>query len=1230
MGIRSLCWSTLIVALVLPVQALAGGPDALWYEIPGPWQQERVLDLALDPDGRPLVATRDGLWRLDDDGYHAVHDYPGAETSLVHVVAVSGDVWTVGADTLCRWRAGERSCFGVPEVTPNAWGIAGPDDIWAGGLFGHLFHWDGVGWSRVEDASIPNQVGTNFQGISVLAPDDVWFVGEGLQLLHWDGAGFEAHPPPPSATWERSFRLGVCPLSDGRVLVTTGETWLMDPDGWELLPDGGGFVTCRQDGSGRVWLAGRGGRIARLEGDGLIIEPSTSAEEILALEIHDHTGGWAASEHRLLHRSAEQGAVYRDRAVEAGVNDNGNGLRSVFLRADQDPWPDLLLVNDPGEVRLFRNSGSWTFTDVTSGSGLQERAWTAPVVGVCDLDGDGRTDLLSGFRDAPEEPWELGWFRNRGGGRFEDAVARGGLRGLDLHDREVTDLDCVDLDGDGDLDVYVTLATGPANWPAPNVLLHNTGHGRLEAVTLPERGLGLGRHWTYRAEFVDLWGDHHPELVSGNNWGSGHAVAARGENGLWQEVTRTSGIGAHYTAALGTLQADLDGDGLLDVVVIEPNPHSRFYRNDGQRLVERPPSGLVTSGTASRGNYAPPGSVIDDVDGDGDPDILTLHAVDGVQLFRNGGSFRFEDASAGAGLAIGRSTHMAAADVDLDGDLDLHVARENLPNALLENARSSERRLVELRSARSTVAQAELRLLTARGELLLRTRVEPDGRPPALPPAAASGERLLVTLSDGRAFDLPAPPDVGLTRIDLETGGAAAAWAARRLLARRLAWLRWGESGGRVALALVLLLGLAVVGRRRELLLLGRPWLPMGLTAAVLTLELALSEAEPALRWSGGLSWLLVLPALTWLDLRSTRLRRATWLGRFRVQRELGSGGMGSVYLARDSVHGRQVALKVMRPELAARGQSIQRFRREAELGARFDHPHLVKVFEHGQCRVFSGDVPRTTHYLAMEYVDGASLEQLTAGTGPLPLGQACRLLVELLGALQELHDGGVIHRDIKPDNVMLTGRGALKVTDFGLARGAGADTLTRTGDIMGTLAYMPPEQAHTARVGEAADIYSAGALGYKMLSGRLPYVGNEPLNLLFQLLNDAPPDLRQLRPELPVPVAEAVHRSMSRDPQDRWSDAASFAEQLLPWADDQLDTRTLRTSRVPVVAPGSDDTTDPPREHVSGPATAARSGTIEETLDMLGETAGIDEAQLLEALLARKREREERDRDGS
>jgi hypothetical protein len=249
---------------------------------------------------------------------------------------------------------------------------------------------------------------------------------------------------------------------------------------------------------------------------------------------------------------------------------------------------------------------------------------------------------------------------------------------------------------------------------------------------------------------------------------------------------------------------------------------------------------------------------------------------------------------------------------------------------------------------------------------------------------------------------------------------------------------------------------------------------------------------------------------------------------------------MGVVYLAEDATLGRQVALKLLRPD-AGDPASTGRFRREARLAATLSHPHLCPVYDFGHD---SG-----VDYLTMPYIPGESLAARVARGGPLPVDEAVRLVRAIAAAMQSAHSAGVIHRDLKPGNVILNENGDPVVTDFGLARRvAGEDPrLTGSGAVLGTPAYMPPEQigANPEAVGPACDVYSLGAIFYELLSGRPPFTGQSSGEVLRQVLTAEPTPLRTLHPEVPRHLDAVCLRALAKDPAKRFRSMGEFAAAL-------------------------------------------------------------------------------------
>jgi eukaryotic-like serine/threonine-protein kinase len=266
---------------------------------------------------------------------------------------------------------------------------------------------------------------------------------------------------------------------------------------------------------------------------------------------------------------------------------------------------------------------------------------------------------------------------------------------------------------------------------------------------------------------------------------------------------------------------------------------------------------------------------------------------------------------------------------------------------------------------------------------------------------------------------------------------------------------------------------------------------------------------------------------------------RAALADRYAIERELGRGGTATVYLAQDRKHGRAVAVKVLRPELAA-ALGAERFLREIEIAARLTHPHILSLHDSGEANGFL--------YYVMPYLEGESLRDRLNRDAQLPVEDAVRIAREVASALSYAHSHDVVHRDIKPENILLSG-GEAVVADFGIARAlvaAGADKLTDTGLAVGTPGYMSPEQAMAEpRIDGRADTYALGCVLYEMLAGHPPFLGTTAQEILARHTLDPVPPLRTIRPELPAELDRAVSKALAKAPADRFPSAAAFSEAL-------------------------------------------------------------------------------------
>jgi serine/threonine-protein kinase len=295
--------------------------------------------------------------------------------------------------------------------------------------------------------------------------------------------------------------------------------------------------------------------------------------------------------------------------------------------------------------------------------------------------------------------------------------------------------------------------------------------------------------------------------------------------------------------------------------------------------------------------------------------------------------------------------------------------------------------------------------------------------------------------------------------------------------------------------------------------------------------------------------------------------------GRYRIQRKLGAGGMADVYLAEDQELGRRVAIKILNGRHANDDQFIERFRREAKNAAALNHPNIVSIYDRGEAE--------DTYYIAMEYLDGRTLKELIVGRGAAPINVAIEYARQILSALRFAHRHGIVHRDIKPHNVLVDGEGRVKVTDFGIAR-AGTSQMTETGSIVGTAQYLSPEQAKGGEVDPRSDLYSLGIVLYELLTGKTPFDGETPVEIAMKHLSHAPKPPSKLRSDIPRELDMVVLRALAKSPDDRYQSA------------DEMEADLERVARGASVAAATVDTaTQVLRRPAPAPAESATAATM-------------------------------------
>lgn len=277
---------------------------------------------------------------------------------------------------------------------------------------------------------------------------------------------------------------------------------------------------------------------------------------------------------------------------------------------------------------------------------------------------------------------------------------------------------------------------------------------------------------------------------------------------------------------------------------------------------------------------------------------------------------------------------------------------------------------------------------------------------------------------------------------------------------------------------------------------------------------------------------------------------------RYEIEKLIGEGGMANVYLAKDTILDRKVAVKVLRGDLAGDEKFVRRFQREALAASSLSHPNIVEIYDVGE--------DNGNFYIVMEYIDGKTLKQLIKKRGVLTLPETIDIMMQLLDALATAHDSYIIHRDIKPQNIMIKDSGLVKITDFGIAMALNSAQLTQTNSVMGSVHYLPPEQASGKGSTIRSDIYSLGILMFEMLTGRVPFKGDSAVEIALKHMKEPLPSVREINPVVPQSVENIILKAAAKNPKNRYKDVRDMKDDLKTCLDEDRQNEPRITFKYP------------------------------------------------------------------
>lgn len=1021
---------------------------------------------------------------------------------------------------------------------------------WMVGQQGHILYFDGTQWMERKSPLINPDRETVYEGdlndLAMTSKQTGWAVGRNGIIIRYADKEWKKIETPTNQILQK---IAMVNDSTGWAVGNSGTILECKNFRWRKITtdirDHLNSVSANDENN--AWIVGNNSTFLVYNNEHWVIDESIKNYDDAFYDISvvkDSSGVlqyWIIGGTGIYTTSQSLGFSFTDITNQAGLRRVGK-LGNFFHR-NNDDLPDLLVANDGGSSLLFENKGEDQFADVTSETELLRSPRDAIVMAFGDVNNDGEQDILQLIDD---KNFKL--FLGTSTGTFRDFTERSKLQFSEINSIAPIAAKFIDLNNDGNLDLY--LSNGDL---ADQIFL---GNGTGEFIYFRQQFNKILNHASYGAVFADFNNDHRidiliPYYVSYRN----KFFSLFLNNGLMDFTEKDDSLFHSSTdiSPSAVAATDLNNDGNIDLFIHSQKIPSMVWLNDGTGTFTN--AGLQCGLTQFVNHPEPINGIIGtaDVNNDGWTDIY-----DGTTLYLNNSrgdqQMFFAEISERIGLQFTGTP--AFEDIDNDGDIDLFIgsSRGSLGKgdraALFRNNLNNDQFIkVKLIGSESNYSAIGSRIsLYNENDSLLQTKVIGSGGNQL---GTQNLNEIHFGISQDSAYRIETVfPSGKKKNIESIHSGEIVFIYESNLFIRTI--LSFKHSIGRTVMLIdlssfilrmfILLLIYAIIfygGKKIKIEKILRKWFSVAGIAFLffLTTHLSIYEHEIVSMIftavsTTGISLLLLVVARFVIE-----KREAQYISHYKILELLGSGGMGKVYKAVDSETKKIVALKVLNPELLKDPENRRRLSAEGHLLASFDHPNIVKVLEIGESN--------ERGFIAMEYLNGGTLKEKLEKSHPLSFSQIKQYLLQVCDGLSEVHKHGIIHRDMKTGNLMLTEDDAIRIMDFGLSKSPLVTTMTSLGTVLGTLGYVAPEQVTSVNVDQRTDIFSLGVIMFELLTNQLPFKGENEIALIHSIFNTIPPLPSTLRSDIPKEWDAIVMKCLAKDVNERFASAEEVKKQL-------------------------------------------------------------------------------------